>query len=117
MELHEGTGKGEWQRRQAGGVEVWVTGGREAVLQLQHRDDFWDLVGGEESGPDANGPSGVAGAGMEGNAKGGGGGKTGVGFAYEVPGGQGGGGPGQEGVGRGAARRRTGCEWGVNTIH
>ena len=26
-EVPEGTGKGEWQRRQEGGVDVWVTGG------------------------------------------------------------------------------------------
>ena len=38
-EVPEGTGKGEWKRRQEGGVDVWVTGGREAVVQLQHRDD------------------------------------------------------------------------------
>ena len=30
--------------------------------------------------------------------------------------GQGGGGPGKERVGRGAARRRSGCEWGARTI-
>ena len=39
MEVPEGTGKGEWHRRQAGGVDVWVRGGGEAVLQLQHRED------------------------------------------------------------------------------
>ena len=39
MEVPEGTGKGVWHRRQAGGVDVWVTGGGEAVLQLQHRED------------------------------------------------------------------------------
>ena len=38
-EVPEGTGKGEWQRRQDGGVGMWVIGGGEAVLQLQHRDD------------------------------------------------------------------------------
>ena len=27
VEVPEGTGKGEWQRRQAGWVDVWVTGG------------------------------------------------------------------------------------------
>ena len=32
-------GKGEWQRRQKGGVNVWVNGGGEVVLQLEHRDD------------------------------------------------------------------------------
>ena len=32
-------GYAEWRRRQAGGVDVWVTGGGEAVLQLQHRED------------------------------------------------------------------------------
>ena len=39
MEVPEGTGKGEWHRRRLGGVDVWVTGGGEAVLQLQHRED------------------------------------------------------------------------------
>ena len=39
MEVPEGTGKGEWHRRQAGGVDVLVTGGGEAVLQLQHWED------------------------------------------------------------------------------
>ena len=39
MEVPQGTGKGEWHRRQAGGVDVWVTGGGEAVLQLRHRKD------------------------------------------------------------------------------
>ena len=39
-EVPEGTGKGEWKRRQEGGVDIWVTGGGEAVLQLQHRDDL-----------------------------------------------------------------------------
>ena len=38
-EVPEGTGKGEWQRRQDGGADVRVTGEGEAVLQLQHRDD------------------------------------------------------------------------------
>ena len=27
VEVPAGTGKGEWQKRQAGGVDVWVTGG------------------------------------------------------------------------------------------
>ena len=27
VEVPEGTGKGDWQRRQDGGVDVWVTGG------------------------------------------------------------------------------------------
>ena len=31
VEVPEGTGKGEWQRGQAGGLDVWVTGGGEAV--------------------------------------------------------------------------------------
>ena len=39
-EVPEGTGKGEGKRRQEGGVDVSVTGGGEAVLQLQHRDDL-----------------------------------------------------------------------------
>ena len=39
MDVSEGTGKGEWHRRQAGGVDMWVTGGGDAVLQLQQRED------------------------------------------------------------------------------
>ena len=39
-EVLEGTGKGEWKRRQEGGVDVSDTRGGEALLQLQHRDDF-----------------------------------------------------------------------------
>ena len=39
-QVPEGTGKGEWKRRQEGGVDVWATGGGEAVLQLQPRDDL-----------------------------------------------------------------------------
>ena len=39
-EVPEGTGKGEWKRRQEGGVDLWVTGRGEAVLHLQHRDDM-----------------------------------------------------------------------------
>ena len=49
VEVPEGTGKGEWQRRQAGGVDVWVTGGGEAVLQLQHRDDVGTGWGAERA--------------------------------------------------------------------
>ena len=37
--MPEGTGKGEWQRRQDGGLDAFATGGGEAVLQLQHRGD------------------------------------------------------------------------------
>ena len=39
VEVPEGTGKGEWRRRGAGGEDVWGTGGGEAVLHLQHRGD------------------------------------------------------------------------------
>ena len=39
-EVPEGTGKDEWSRRQEGGVDLLMTGGREAVLQLQHREDL-----------------------------------------------------------------------------
>ena len=49
MEVPEGTGKGEWHRRQAGGVDVWVTGGGEAVLQLQHREDVGTGWGAERA--------------------------------------------------------------------
>ena len=38
-EIPAGTGKGAWSRRQDGRVDLWVTGGGEAVLQLQHRRD------------------------------------------------------------------------------
>ena len=50
-EVPEGTGKGEWNRRQEGGVDLWVTGGGEAVLQLHHREDLeagWEAKGGVE---------------------------------------------------------------------
>ena len=47
MEVPEGTGKGEPHRGQAGGVDVWVTGGGEAVLQPQHREDVGTGWGGE----------------------------------------------------------------------
>ena len=49
MEVPEGTGKGEWHRRQAGGVDVWVTRGGEAVLQLQHREDVGTGWGAERA--------------------------------------------------------------------
>ena len=49
VEVPEGTGKGEWQRRQAGGVDVWVAGGGEAVLQLQHREDVGTEWGAERT--------------------------------------------------------------------
>ena len=55
MEVPEGTGKGEWYRRQAGGSDVWVTGGGEAVLQLQHREDVgtgWGAEGAVQMRPD-----------------------------------------------------------------
>ena len=39
-EVPEGTGKGDWNRRQEVGVDLWVTGGGEAVLQLHHREDL-----------------------------------------------------------------------------
>ena len=39
-EVPEGTGKGEPKRRQEGGLDVWVTRGGEALLQLQHGDDM-----------------------------------------------------------------------------
>ena len=49
-EVPEGTGKGEWKRRQEGGVDVWVTGGGgEGVLQLQHRDDLGAGSGAERA--------------------------------------------------------------------
>ena len=49
VEVPEGTGKGEWRRRQAGGVDVWVTGGGEAVLQLQEREDVGTRWGAERA--------------------------------------------------------------------
>ena len=49
VEVPEGTGKGEWQRRQDGGEAVWVIGGGEAVLQLQHRNDVGTGWGAESA--------------------------------------------------------------------
>ena len=54
---------------------------------------------------------------MEGKVQGGGWGTTVVGLAYDVVGRQGRGCPRQEGVGKGAASRRTGCKWGASTCH
>ena len=48
-EVPEGTGKGEWQRRQEVGVDVLVTRGGEAVLQLQHRDYVGSVWGAERA--------------------------------------------------------------------
>ena len=50
-EVPESTGKVKWKRRQEGGVDVWVTGGGEAVLQLQHRDDLGAGWGAERAVP------------------------------------------------------------------
>ena len=50
MEVPEGTGKGEWHRRQAWGVgRVGHGGGGEAVLQLQHREDVGTGWGAERA--------------------------------------------------------------------
>ena len=76
MEVPEGTGKGEWHRRQAGGVDVWVTGGGGGGgVAAAAQGGCGDRVGGRESGPDTAGQGGVAGAGMEGEVQGGGGGR------------------------------------------
>ena len=96
MEVPEGTGKGEWHRRQAGGVDVWVTGGGGGGVAAAVQGGCRDRVGGRESGPDTAGQGGVAGAGMEGEVQGGGGGMLVVGLAYDVASGPGGGGPSQE---------------------
>ena len=48
-EVPEGTGKGECNMRQEGGVDLWVTGGGEAVLQLQHREDLGPGWGAERA--------------------------------------------------------------------
>ena len=50
MEVPDGTGKGEWHRRQAGGG--WTCGSRGAggaVLQLQHREDVGTGWGAERA--------------------------------------------------------------------
>ena len=96
MEVPEGTGKGEWHRRQAGGVDLWVTGGGGGGVAAAAQGGCGDRVGGRESGPDTTGQSGVAGAGMEGKVQGGGEGTPVVGLAYGVASGPGGGGPSQE---------------------
>ena len=96
MEVPEGTGKGEWHWRQAGGVDVWVTGEGGGGFAAAAQGGCGDRVGGRESGPDTAGQSGVAGAGMEGEVQGGGGGTPVVGLAYDVASGPGGGGPSQE---------------------
>ena len=65
-EVPEGTGNGEWKRRQEGEVDMWVTRGGEAVLQLQHRDVLKAGIGGGEGSADADTQSGVLGARMGG---------------------------------------------------
>ena len=96
-----------------GGWTCGSPGGGEAVLQLQHRDDVGSMWGAERAVQVRTDRA----VWLEPGWKGVGWGTTVVGLAYDVAGGQGRGGPGQERVGRGAARRRTGCEWGASTIH
>ena len=38
-EVPEGMDKGEWNKRQERGVDLWVTGGGDGALQLQQRED------------------------------------------------------------------------------
>ena len=101
--------------RQGGGC-VGQRGGRGGVAATA-QGGCGDRVGGGESGPDANGQSSVAGAGMEGEVQGGGRKTPVVALEYDVASGQRGGGPAQERVGRGAARTRTGCGWHARTVH
>ena len=82
--MPEGTGKGEWHRRQAGGVDSWVTGGGGGGVAAAAQGECGDRVGGREGGPDTAGQSGVAGAGIEGKVQGGGGEMPVVGLAYDV---------------------------------
>ena len=96
MEVPGGMGKGEWHRRQAGGVDVWVKRGGGGGVAAAAQGGCGDRVAGRESGPETTGQSGVAGAGMEGKVRGGGGGTPVVGLAYDVASGPGGGGPSQE---------------------
>ena len=96
IEVPEGRGKGEWHRRQAGGVDVWVTGDEGGGVAAAAQGGCGDRVGGRESGPDTAGQSGVAGAGMEGKVQGGSRGTPVVGVAYYLANRPGGGGPGQE---------------------
>ena len=48
-EVPEGTGRGEWNMRQEGRVDLWVTEGGGAVLQLQHREDLGAAWGAERA--------------------------------------------------------------------
>ena len=112
-EVPEGTGKGEWKRRQEGGVDVWVTGGGAAVLQLQHRDDVGAGWGAGRAVQMRTDRAVLPEPGWRGRYRV----AAVVGLAYEVAGGPGRGGPGQEGAGRGGARRRKGCKWGACTLH
>ena len=95
-----GSARGYEERRLAqeagrGGGRVGHRGGLGGVAAAA-QGGCGDRVGGRESGPDATGQSGVAGAGMEGKVQGGGGGTPVVGLAYDVASGPGGGGPSQE---------------------
>ena len=92
MEVPEGTGKGEWHRRQAGGGGRVGHRGRGGGVAAAAQGRCGDRVGGRESGPDTAGQGGVAGAGMGGEIQGGSGGTPVVGLAYDVASGPGGGG-------------------------
>ena len=81
------------------------------MAQLQHRDDVGTGWGAERAVQMQTNRALWLQPGWRGR------GTTVVALAYDVAGGQGGGGPGQERVRRGAARRRIGCEWGASTIH
>ena len=94
--MPEGMEKGEWHRRQAGGVDVWFTGRGEAVLQLQHREDVGTGWGAERAFQMRPDRAVWLEPGWRGRYRVAAGGQPVVGLAYDVASGQGGGGPGQE---------------------
>ena len=83
------------QEAGGGAGRVGHRGGKGGVAAAAQKG-CGDRVGSGESGPDATGQSGVAGAGIEGKVQGGGGGTPVVGLPYDLASGLGGGGPGQE---------------------
>ena len=96
MVVPKGTGKGEWHRRQAGGLDVWVTGGGEAVLQLQHKEDVGTGWGAERAVQIRPDRAVWLEPGWKGRYRVVAGGRPWWGLAYDVGSGPGGGGPSQE---------------------
>ena len=86
------------------------------MLQLQHRDDVGTRWGAERAVQMRTDQAVWLGSGWGGKYRLAAGGQRWWGWHMTWQADKGGG-PSQEGVRRSAARRRTGCDWGANTIH